>query len=57
MTGHLIAFNDEWVPDHIVEELREKASATRPRIRGSPTERVARRLTTEPRALARRTIR
>jgi hypothetical protein len=34
MTGYLIAFNDEWVPDHIVEELREKASATRPRTRG-----------------------
>ena len=25
MTEYLIAFNDEWVPDHTVEELREKA--------------------------------
>ena len=24
MTEYLIAFNDEWVPDHTVEELREK---------------------------------
>ena len=29
MTEYLIAFNDEWVPDHTVEELREKARATR----------------------------
>ena len=27
MTEYLIAFNDEWVPDHTVEELREKARA------------------------------
>ncbi len=25
MTEYLIAFNDEWVPDHTDEELREKA--------------------------------
>jgi hypothetical protein len=25
MTEYLIAFNNEWVPDHTVEELREKA--------------------------------
>jgi hypothetical protein len=25
MTEYLIAFNDEWVPDHTVEELRGKA--------------------------------
>jgi hypothetical protein len=25
MTEYLIAFNDEWVPDHTVEELREKS--------------------------------
>ena len=29
MTEYLIAFNDEWVPDHTVEELREKSRATR----------------------------
>lgn len=27
MTEYLIAFNDEWVPDHTEEELREKAVA------------------------------
>ncbi len=25
MTEYLIAFNDEWVPDHTVEELRQKS--------------------------------
>ena len=30
MTEYLIAFNDEWVPDHTVEELREKSRALRP---------------------------
>ena len=29
MTDYLIAFNDEWVPDHTVEELREKSRAVR----------------------------
>src|SRR2546423_4007256 len=29
MTEYLITFNDEWVPDHTAEELREKASAVR----------------------------
>jgi hypothetical protein len=29
MTEYLIAFNDEWVPDHTIEELREKAKVTR----------------------------
>jgi hypothetical protein len=29
MTEYLIAFNDEWVPDHTVEELREKSQAGR----------------------------
>ena len=29
MPEYLIAFNDEWVPDHTVEELYEKAKATR----------------------------
>jgi len=29
MTEYLIAFNNEWVPDHTVEELREKSKATR----------------------------
>ena len=32
MTEYLIAFNDEWVPDHTVEELREKSRALRPLI-------------------------
>ncbi len=27
MTEYLITFNDEWVPDHTAEELREKATA------------------------------
>jgi len=30
MTEYLIAFNDEWVPDHTIEELREKSRALRP---------------------------
>ena len=29
MTEYLIAFNHEWVPDHTIEELREKAKAAR----------------------------
>ncbi len=29
MPEYLIAFNDEWVPGHTVEELREKAKITR----------------------------
>ena len=29
MTEYLIAFNDEWVPDHTVKELREKSKAVR----------------------------
>ncbi|HEY3975695.1 MAG TPA: YciI family protein [Streptosporangiaceae bacterium] len=29
MTEYLIAFNDEWVPDHTIEELRGKARAAR----------------------------
>jgi hypothetical protein len=29
MTKYLIAFNDEWVPEHTIEELRDKATATR----------------------------
>ena len=29
MTEYLIAFNDEWVPDHTVEDLREKSKAGR----------------------------
>lgn len=32
MTEYLITFNDEWVPDHTVEELREKGAAARPVI-------------------------
>jgi hypothetical protein len=27
MTEYLIAFNDEWVPDHTLEELRAKSKA------------------------------
>jgi hypothetical protein len=30
MPEYLIAFNDEWVPDHSDEELREKSKALRP---------------------------
>jgi hypothetical protein len=30
MTEYLIAFNDEWVPDHTVEELQQKSRALRP---------------------------
>ena len=29
MTEYLIAFNDEWVPDHTIEELREKSKAVK----------------------------
>jgi hypothetical protein len=29
MALYLIAFNDEWVPDHTLEQLREKATAAR----------------------------
>lgn len=29
MTEYLIAFNDEWVPDHTVEQLQEKARTVR----------------------------
>jgi hypothetical protein len=29
MTEYLVAFNDEWVPDHTIEELRAKSRATR----------------------------
>ena len=29
MTEYLIAFNDDWVPDHTVEQLREKSRAVR----------------------------
>jgi hypothetical protein len=29
MAEYLIAFNDQWVPEHTVEELREKSRAVR----------------------------
>ncbi|MGI8429533.1 MAG: YciI family protein [Solirubrobacteraceae bacterium] len=32
MTEYLIAFNDEWVPDHTAGELREKSRALRPLV-------------------------
>ena len=32
MTEYLIAFNDEWVPDHTLEEIREKSRVLRPLI-------------------------
>jgi hypothetical protein len=32
MTEYLIAFNDEWVPDHTDEELAEKSRALRPLV-------------------------
>jgi hypothetical protein len=30
MTEYLITFNDEWVPDHTDEEIREKSKALKP---------------------------
>ncbi|MGH3186486.1 MAG: YciI family protein [Streptosporangiaceae bacterium] len=30
MAEYLIAFNDEWVPDHTIEQLQEKSRALRP---------------------------
>jgi len=30
MTEYLIAFNEEWVPDHTDDELREKSKTLRP---------------------------
>ena len=32
MTEYLIAFNDDWVPDHTDEELLEKSKALRPLV-------------------------
>ena len=32
MTEYLIAFNDEWVPDNTVEELREKSKVLKPLV-------------------------
>lgn len=32
MTEYLIAFNEEWVPEHTDEELRQKSRALRPLI-------------------------
>jgi hypothetical protein len=32
MTEYLIAFNEEWVPDHTEEELREKSRALQPLV-------------------------
>ncbi|MCW2856749.1 MAG: hypothetical protein JWR52_2364 [Marmoricola sp.] len=32
MTEYLIAFNDEWVPEHTDEEIREKSRTLRPLI-------------------------
>ena len=32
MAEYLIAFNDDWVPDHTFEELREKSRALKPLI-------------------------
>ncbi|TVP67749.1 MAG: hypothetical protein EA340_09975 [Nitriliruptor sp.] len=32
MPEYLITFNDEWVPDHTEEEVREKAAAVKPVI-------------------------
>jgi hypothetical protein len=29
MAEYLIAFNDDWVPDHTIEQLREKSKAVR----------------------------
>jgi hypothetical protein len=32
MPEYLIAFNDEWVPDHTLEELHDKSRALRPLV-------------------------
>jgi hypothetical protein len=32
MAEYLIAFNDEWVPEHTLEELREKSRAVGPLV-------------------------
>ena len=32
MPEYLIAFNEEWVPDHTDEELRQKSAAVRPLV-------------------------
>ena len=32
VTEYLIAFNDEWVPEHTEEEIREKSRALRPLV-------------------------
>ena len=32
MAEYLIAFNDEWVPEHTLEEIQAKSRATRPLI-------------------------
>jgi hypothetical protein len=32
MTEYLIAFNDAWVPDHTIEELRAKSTALKPLV-------------------------
>jgi hypothetical protein len=32
MTEYLIAFNEEWVPDHTVDELWEKSKALKPLV-------------------------
>ena len=32
MTEHPIAFNDDWVPDHTIEELQAKSRVLRPLI-------------------------
>ena len=32
MTEYLIAFNDDWVPDHTIDELREKSRVLRPLV-------------------------
>ena len=36
MTEYLIAFNDEWVPDHTLEELREKSNTNRALVAETP---------------------
>jgi hypothetical protein len=42
MTEYLIAFNDEWVPDHTAEELREKSNRA-PRLAVDPAPPMTRR--------------
>ena len=49
MTEYLITFNDEWVPDHTADELREKGKAARCAGTGVSTRRFPTRGRSRPR--------